>query len=364
MYRLEKYHTPASRHTCPKCGRKRCFTLYIDTETQRPIDPTCGKCDHLNSCGYHLPPREFFRLSRAYGTPESFLAYRDYRESRARRASAPPRPATPPPAPLSELMASQPQAPHSPKGANMQSADRDNEPHEPHEPHKPHNPHEPYKPYKLPGWQQTTLSQWLAREFNGQTERLDEVCAQYHIEAWPDHRVVFWQIDTEGRVMDGKIMDYLPDGHRTGHPSWVSAELRRQGLLPDGASTQKCLFGLHLLAGRPADTTVCLVEGEKTALWCAMRYPDFIWMATGGCQALRPEALRPLMDRRLIVWPDSGSYTRWADTLARTGHRAYTVHNLDCLPPNWDIVDLMTNQSNALGRPLSSLSDRMSDTSR
>ena len=28
-YHLQKYAGPTSRHTCPNCGGKRCFTLYV-----------------------------------------------------------------------------------------------------------------------------------------------------------------------------------------------------------------------------------------------------------------------------------------------------------------------------------------------
>jgi len=307
MLTLEKYHTPASRHTCPKCGRPRCFTLYVDSDTQKPIDPTCGKCDHLNSCGYHLPPREYYRLhpssDKLY---QEYTAYRAYRAERARKARQPHEPHIPPtPLPLLQALA------------------------------------------RAASWKESTLQPWLLSQFPGRLADVARTCGDYRLGAWPDHRVIYWQIDQAGRLCDGKLMDYLPDGHRTGHPSWVSAELRRLGRLPADATTPKCLFGLHLLPTRP-DACVCLVEGEKTALWCAIRYPRHLWLATGGCQALTPQAIQPLQGRKVAVWPDSGCYQKWADAFRQSGHDAYTVHNLDCLPPNWDIVDLMSSQGRLL----------------
>ncbi len=29
-YHLLKYHGPATRLTCPRCGKKHCFTPYVD----------------------------------------------------------------------------------------------------------------------------------------------------------------------------------------------------------------------------------------------------------------------------------------------------------------------------------------------
>ena len=38
-YSLQKYAGTQSRHTCPSCGGKRCFTRYIDEEGYYPSIP-------------------------------------------------------------------------------------------------------------------------------------------------------------------------------------------------------------------------------------------------------------------------------------------------------------------------------------
>ena len=65
-YTLEKYNSsgsgqPRNRYTCPSCKRTRCFTRYVDTATGTVLDPSVGKCDHENRCGYHYTPAQFFR---------------------------------------------------------------------------------------------------------------------------------------------------------------------------------------------------------------------------------------------------------------------------------------------------------------
>lgn len=58
---LERYHAGgANRYVCPQCGRKKCFTRYVDLETGEYVADDCGKCDHTASCGYHYPPRQYF----------------------------------------------------------------------------------------------------------------------------------------------------------------------------------------------------------------------------------------------------------------------------------------------------------------
>lgn len=39
-------------------GRKS-FVRYIDRESGRYVNEDVGKCDHENSCGYHLRPKDF-----------------------------------------------------------------------------------------------------------------------------------------------------------------------------------------------------------------------------------------------------------------------------------------------------------------
>lgn len=58
---LERYRSGGSnRYVCPQCGRKKCFTRYVDLETGKYVADECGKCDHTASCGYHYPPRQYF----------------------------------------------------------------------------------------------------------------------------------------------------------------------------------------------------------------------------------------------------------------------------------------------------------------
>ena len=40
---LERYHAGgATRYVCPQCGRKKCFTRYVDLETGEYVADDCG----------------------------------------------------------------------------------------------------------------------------------------------------------------------------------------------------------------------------------------------------------------------------------------------------------------------------------
>ena len=47
-FHLQKYK-PGSKTVCPGCGRKSCFTRYIDEAGEISFPGYVGKCDHVNS---------------------------------------------------------------------------------------------------------------------------------------------------------------------------------------------------------------------------------------------------------------------------------------------------------------------------
>lgn len=62
---LEPYKGVSTRHTCPNCHRKRCFSKYIDTEKRIQFPDYVGRCDHEQKCGYHFTPRDYFERNPA-----------------------------------------------------------------------------------------------------------------------------------------------------------------------------------------------------------------------------------------------------------------------------------------------------------
>ena len=54
-YQFEPYSGVKSRHTCPSCNRKNCFTRYVDVNGNY-FGNDIGCCDHILSCGFHRKP--------------------------------------------------------------------------------------------------------------------------------------------------------------------------------------------------------------------------------------------------------------------------------------------------------------------
>ena len=83
-------------------------------------------------------------------------------------------------------------------------------------------------------------------------EQMVSAACRYRLGASKLGGVIFWQIDQDERVRDGKVMYYGPDCHRLKdklhHPTWVSTLLRQRDPFPGSPhETSHCFFGTHLL---------------------------------------------------------------------------------------------------------------------
>lgn len=294
-YVLEKYKSKQSRYTCPGCGKPRCFTRYIDTETGKYVHETVGRCDHEQSCGYNLTPYE-------------------WKKSRY---------------------------------------DWEDEPKKIREMQKPKPKEVIYVPKKYTGaamnaYSETTFFKWLASIIED-LERLYEVCLLYQIGAstkdYRDPAVIFWQIDRFGNVHDGKLMWYGENGHRSGAVNWVVTKMAKQGILfPAGYSSDKVFFGEHLTAVYKEET-VCVVESEKSAVVCACLFPQYLCLASGGCGGLNANKLRCLSGRKVIVIPDAGEAEKWRKQVEADHTFYFAIADwIDRYPKNTDLVDILIDK--------------------
>ena len=178
--------------------------------------------------------------------------------------------------------------------------------------------------------------------------QMQRAARRYRLGRSRDGGVIFWQIDEQQRIRDGKIMYYHSDCHRDKHhnPTWISALLKQHYGYPYDIAIDRCLFGLHLLATDYTDfhreddshrnqcqsqnqcqsvksvakfvaKPVAVVEAEKTAVICSELYPQYLWLAAGGLSMLTVEKLLPLKGHKVILFPDTDpdgtTFTRWRD---------------------------------------------------
>jgi len=272
-FHLQRYKT-GCKVTCPKCGMKSCFTRYVDEKAQVSFPDNVGRCDHINSCGYHYTPKEYFQDNPAV---KEILVEQERNGDNISTA------ATPTAKPLRNPV---PKVSHLPSDWVEQSMRR---------------------------FDINPLYRYLTTVAGkDKTDRLFNLYKVGTSKMW-NGATVFWQIDINGNVRAGKIMGYdAKTGHRIKHPfnqvSWVHSIKR----VPDFHMKQ-CLFGEHLLSDTsiPA-STVAIVESEKTALIAALFVSDFIWLATGGMHgSFNSEAIQVLQGREVILFPDLKATEEW-----------------------------------------------------
>ena len=98
---------------------------------------------------------------------------------------------------------------------------------------------------------------------------------------------------------------------------------------------KQCLFGLHLVSDLIQN---CVVESEKTALVCAILYPDYTWLATGG---LNMVSKVNVLDKA-IIYPDKGkAFTIWKDKLNENKYTFNDILENTNLPDGSDLADMV-----------------------
>ena len=161
-------------------------------------------------------------------------------------------------------------------------------------------------------------------------EQMISATCHYRLGCTRQGGVIFWQIDQEERVRDGKVMYYGPSCHRLKdkqhHPTWVSALLRRRDTFPSSPhETSHCFFGLHLISHSslhhaPSAKSVAIVEAEKSAVILSELYPQHIWLAAGGLGEVQPDKFRPLRGYKVAMFPDTDpegiAFRRWSEAAA------------------------------------------------
>lgn len=267
-YILEPYVSQKNRYDCPNCGKKHVFTRYIDLDRKEYVAIEVGKCNREQKCGYHLSPKEHFRNQETFAGRKSKVE--EVKDSVLKQIAFKSRHNN-----LSTSFIDQNQFLQS-----LETSSSNN----------------------LFSFLQSVMSR----------EALTEIKEKYYIGTFGSWKgiTIFWQVDDLGRVRTGKMMLYDRSTGKKTKLNWVHSFLKLRDF-----NLQQCLFGLHLL-NSDKDKTIALVESEKTAVIASIAFPQFIWMATGGLMNLKASMLKPLANRKVILFPDAGCYHDWNNRVA------------------------------------------------
>lgn len=270
---LQPYKGRATRHECPSCHRKQCFTRYIDTKGNFSFPDNVGRCDHENNCGYHFTPKQYF-----HDHPE--MKERLFDDAESAKVPIVPRTVKP-----------------------------------------------KVEPYFFENGLMTATEKAYERNplcsFLGSVIGLDKTISQmkaYHTGTTKNGGTAYWLVNSSGKICDCKIMYYdAATGHRLKdlqhHPNWLHSLMRI-----DKERIRSCFFGEHLISleankGKP----IAVVESEKSAIVASLFLPQFVWIATGGKDGMFSKAdLSVLRGRKVTLFPTSECMTTGIRKLSRS----------------------------------------------
>jgi len=255
--------TKRGKTVCPEC-RHKTFVLYINNESGNLLHSTVGKCDRADNCAYHYTPKQFFT-----DNPDERTGNRQ-----AKTVKVPNIPA-------------QPEKP-------MDYFDEKN------------------MLATMTAYERNSFVMALQTIFDA--KQTSNIIDRYKLGTTKSGGVIFWQVDTSGRIRYGKVMHYLPDLRRdkSKHPIGVHSLMGRHDF-----NHRQCFFGEYLLnLPENESKTVCIVESEKSACICSEVLQDFVWLATGGKTGIKwtnKNAWVGLQERKVVLFPDVDAHRQWVE---------------------------------------------------
>ncbi|MBK3519967.1 DUF6371 domain-containing protein [Carboxylicivirga marina] len=249
-YSLEKYKGRSTRYHCPQC-HQRTFTRYVDNHTNKHLSDYTGRCNRVEKCGYHFTPKMYF-VKNGYKLDDFPIS-----------------------TPKSKLII---QPPSCIDKKIMQAS--------------------------LNNYHQNNFAIGLSKYFSQLL--IAEVLQKYHVGTAKGNKTIFWQINRLGQVRTGKVMQYdSVTLKRVGYINWVHHIIKQKDF-----NLKQVFFGSHLLIDRTIP--VAIAEGEKNAVFGALYYPQYNWIAVGSIEMLNVQKLNTLKGYQFTLFPDKGkAFMKW-----------------------------------------------------
>lgn len=256
-FELQKYRSSRDRYTCPGCGQKHEFTRYVDTETNEHLSEEVGMCNRRDQCGYHYPPREYFRDRGIKPEPSDRAAAAVHSISK-------------------EMMEEPVYEVYSPEVVRATHAH----------------------------FHRNGFAGYLHQRFGEEAKQL--LLRRYTIGTTKRGDTIFWLIDVKGNARNGQIIPYDPNTGRRCKDvkpavTWVH---KKQPV----KNYKNCFFGERLLILEP-EKPVAIVEAPKTAVIASLYFPQYVWLATCGKHGIRwteASVSKVLQGRKVFLFPDLG----------------------------------------------------------
>ena len=145
--------------------------------------------------------------------------------------------------------------------------------------------------------------------------RLEALMKRYPIGATKQGEPIFWHINSEHNITNGRILTMDSETGKVYDNSWYYQDVQ-----------PTCLFGEYLLDNFPSQT-VALVTDEMTAAVMSCFPTPYIWLATGKEKATSTDLL-PLEGKSVVVFPNKGEYSKWQEMLQAASNLHFHVSDV------------------------------------
>lgn len=266
-----KLDSAKGKGTCPSCGRKGKFSYYYDSYTGERVNEIYGKCDRVESCGYHRNPKRYDPELEEYLKEYSKTELKEY-------LYTPEKPST--------------------ENDKIYLTEKD---------------------FDYSYNEGNNFIKFL-QSVIGDTGKVFKLCEEMNVKTDKQDTIFVYQ-DLENRYTRGMIMRYDSNGHRDGkYNNSIHSKKGISDKLPDSH-----LYGLHLL-NLPENRfkPVSIVESEKTAILGNHFFKETVWMASSGLGKLNMQILKPLKGRKIILYPDvEAGYSNWLEKVEKESLQNY-----------------------------------------
>jgi hypothetical protein len=278
MIQLEKYRGMKSRHTCTRCGHKGVFVRYID-ERGEYLSDDCGRCNRESKCGYHKKPREWFA-----DNPNG---------SRFVKSSVP----------IGTFSNPLPTVQNKAKSFDFIA---------------PEHLHA-----TLGNYDQNAFVQFLLNLFPDCGDEIQSVLNKYFIGTFENY-TCFPYLDQLNRICRAKLIKFNQATGKRLKGDYDTSSLPAKLKLKENFQYKQIFFGEHLLLKYP-DKPVAIVEAEKTAIIASLCFPEFVWLGSNSKTWLKPERLKRLGNRQIILCPDADGFDQWQSVAADAQRQGLNV---------------------------------------
>jgi hypothetical protein len=268
----ESYKTSKDRHTCPNCGKPKCFSREFDTETGEFVADNVGICNHRESCGYNYSAWDFIKDNPDYNRGKNFTPKSTYTVPKIETETKLPTYID------KALFAS-----------------------------------------TLGFRESNTLHRWLVNLFGQETALY--LIKRFNIATTSDGKAIMWRIDINGNILSSEIIEYVAkkseetftktDCKRTKIFEWVHTHKDFKESFTDFEKSHCCFGEQYLNEGKP----IYLVESAKTVLLASVYLPQYTFISCGSMGNFSTSFLylNSLKDRDLYLMPDCGAgFIEWS----------------------------------------------------